>query len=561
MKVRSVKSHMVFGTILMIILLTIVFLIYGSYTIKQNKGRYQKEHELETAGYVRSINEDIASMNSYINSIFTNNEPYQVLCRPKVTEAQWVVAAYQLSNMFRSRTDVLDYFGGVFFYDAALDTMRSEFSQIPTDIFEYRLNEAMKGELRQQTAATAERYRLFEYDERKFVLSLFGYRNVYIGYLISLSDYFHIPDSAQLLILDESGSRVYSQGDVQKASFSNDPTCLIAEGEIDAFHLQLIFVREEKELSFWSRQEFLILFLLVPALCVFALLQIYRLFVRILYQPIDHVMNCLEQMQQETPTREYQRYLSNSVELKEVQIINRRLDELFSEIERLEHEKYRKEREANAARLQYYQLQIRPHFYLNCLTILDSLLNEKNTDTVRQMIYLMSDHIRYTFRDSASMVTLEEEIEEIRAYASIYMIRNGMPILLQMRIGEKEKHCRVPILCVQTFVENSIKYALRTDQVLSIEVKSGFIEIDGRNCLKISITDNGPGFPEEKLKVLNERVTEFQYNSKQVGVDNIKYRMYLIYKEQARLYFYNRPSGGAATEILLPETENEYTDH
>ena len=75
-----------------------------------------------------------------------------------------------------------------------------------------------------------------------------------------------------------------------------------------------------------------------------------------------------------------------------------------------------------------------------------------------------------------------------------------------------------------------------------------------------AIADNGPGFPEEKLQVLNQKVTEFQYNSTQVGVDNIKYRMYLIYGGEAQLYFYNKPLGGAVTEMLLPERKYEFTD-
>lgn len=39
----------------------------------------------------------------------------------------------------------------------------------------------------------------------------------------------------------------------------------------------------------------------------------------------------------------------------------------------------------------------------------------------------------------------------------------------------------------------------------------------------------------------------------QVGVDNIKYRIYLLYGDKAKLYFYNSPAGGAVTEILLPQ--------
>ena len=565
MKTCSIKKYMYLGSALVSAIILIGCLTFGIYTIHQYKGSYQKEHELQTKSNIQRLNKDIASMQSYLNNVFTDNEMYQTLRRPGITQAQWMSAAYHLNKVLRAGADILDYFGGMFFYDTSLVMRRSEFSQMPTDIFEYRLNEALKDEVHVKTANASYVHEIFQYKERTFLLYLFKNRNICLGYMISLSDYFSLPNNMQLLIFQEDGSQILSkgnlliEGDVSLSSVNRSAPMpyLIAGGEVDACHLYAAFVREEEELSIGKKKEFLILFLLVPVLCFAGLFQIYKLFVKTIYQPIDYVVGRLEQMKDQEIKTET---AAKSVKLKEVELINRKLDELFLEIEQLQREKYRKEGEANAARLQYYQLQIRPHFYLNCLTILDSLLNENNTDTVRQMIYLMSDHIRYTFRDSSSMVTLEEETEEIRAYTEIYMIRNSMPILLQMYIGEREKSIRVPILSIQTFVENAIKYALRSDRVLSIEVKVMHVEVDGTNYLKISIADNGPGFPEEKLQVLNQKVTEFQYNSTQVGVDNIKYRMYLIYGGEAQLYFYNKPLGGAVTEMLLPERKYEFTD-
>ena len=79
--------------------------------------------------------------------------------------------------------------------------------------------------------------------------------------------------------------------------------------------------------------------------------------------------------------------------------------------------------------------------------------------------------------------------------------------------------------------------------------------------LRIHISDNGEGYPQQMLSQLNQSVTEFQYQSAHVGVDNIKYRIYLLYGDRAKLCFYNKPNGGAVTEILLPEEAYEHTDH
>ena len=128
-----------------------------------------------------------------------------------------------------------------------------------------------------------------------------------------------------------------------------------------------------------------------------------------------------------------------------------------------------------------------------------------------------------------------------------------MPILLQINLEEETESCKIPILCVQTFVENSVKYAVNKSRVLSISITADRIEDDGKWYTRIHITDNGEGYRPEQLEQLNRPVTEFQYHSMQVGVDNIKYRIYLLYGDKAKLYFYNSPAGGAVTEILLPQ--------
>ncbi|MFR8337262.1 MAG: sensor histidine kinase, partial [Eisenbergiella massiliensis] len=209
----------------------------------------------------------------------------------------------------------------------------------------------------------------------------------------------------------------------------------------------------------------------------------------------------------------------------------------------------------------YYQLPVRPHSYLNCLNIVASLLNENDVDTVKTMIYAVSRHFRYVFQDSDSLVTLAEEIEEVKAYCNIYIIRNAMPILLQIQLDEEDEFYQVPILCIQTFVENSIKHAVSKNRVLSISIMADRIEDEEQRYIRIRISDNGEGYQPQRLEELNRPVTQFQYHSRQVGVDNIKYRIYLLYGERARLYFYNSPTGGAVTEILLPREENEHTDN
>ena len=113
----------------------------------------------------------------------------------------------------------------------------------------------------------------------------------------------------------------------------------------------------------------------------------------------------------------------------------------------------------------------------------------------------------------------------------------------------------MPKLLVQTFVENAVKHANRPGQILSVEVAVKELEREDGLYISIRISDNGKGYPEERLEELNAPVTEFRYHSRHVGIDNVKYRIYLMYGERAQLFFYNGPSKGAVAELLLPKRE------
>ena len=143
----------------------------------------------------------------------------------------------------------------------------------------------------------------------------------------------------------------------------------------------------------------------------------------------------------------------------------------------------------------------------------------------------------------------------MEAYCHIYMVRGEMPILILQEVERELLDCRVPILAIQTFVENAVKHANRPGQILSVEVAVKELEREDGLYISIRISDNGKGYPEERLEELNAPVTEFRYHSRHVGIDNVKYRIYLMYGERAQLFFYNGPSKGAVAELLLPKRE------
>lgn len=546
----------------------VFLLVFGGYIVLQYRHIYQREHEILTSSYARQLNHDISSMESYIKNLYGNNTHYQVLKRPQNTESQWMLATYFLNNTLSGKADNLDYFGGVFYYDADWDSLRSEFSRYPYASDDYRLNQAIKQEARLHAGDRMLHKGIISHEGETYLLYMLGDRGRILGYLINLTRYFDLQEKMQLIIFDAEGNLLVNQGDtlldeqaamaeIKENASRTGLTYMISQEDVGEQGLKLLVIHQDENLAFWSKPEMWLLCILMPLVAFIALWYVYRLVKRLIYQPIDYFAHRLMEMKKGT-SPENLRENGRGEQLEEIRLINEKLDELILEMSRLEQDKYIKEKEANAALLQYYQLQVRPHFFLNCLNIVASLINEEDMDTVKTMILSVSKHFRYVFQDSDSLVTLAEELEEVNAYCNIYIITSATPILLQVQISEEVGSYQVPILCIQTFVENAIKYAISRDRVLSITIKADLIQHVKETYVRIHIMDNGEGYNPAQLEQLNKPVTEFQYHSKQVGIDNVKYRIFLLYGAKATLYFYNSPGGGAVAELLLPLERNEY---
>lgn len=560
----SLRNYMLIGGIGGSALILILLLSFGSYIMLQYHRANAREHEILTDDYARQLGHDIQSLESYIKNLYVDNVHYQMLKLTNISESQWMLATYYLDNNFSGRADTLNYFGGVYYYDKGRDAFYSAFSPYPYAGDSYRLNQAIKQEMRSYADGQILEKSLMTYEGETYLLYTLGNRGRFLGYTVNLSRYFTLPENMQLILADasgeiliDSGGRILAGEEAAAAIAGQEGPLrfarLAATAEVSGQDLRLMLIYQDNKLSFWNWPVFWLWFILIPVTAFLLLRQTYLFIKRIIYQPIDHFVRRLSERNRGMP--EGSGKDPHPVRLEEIRLINEKLDELIAELGRLEQDKYQKEKEANAALLQYYQLQVRPHFFLNCLNIVASLMNENEVETVKKMIYAVSGHFRYVFQDTGSLVTLTEEMAEVQNYCDIYMIQRAVPILLQINIDEASRTERIPILCIQTFVENSIKYVLSTEQVLALSIVADRIRYNDKAYTRIMITDNGDGYQPDLLERLNQPVTGFQYRSEQVGIDNMKYRIFLLYQEAAKIYFYNHLNGGAVTEMLLPAAE------
>ena len=253
-----------------------------------------------------------------------------------------------------------------------------------------------------------------------------------------------------------------------------------------------------------------------------------------------------------------------SSELEELSAASRQFNNLTKEINRLRIRAYEQELERQKIQMDYMQMQIKPHFFLNSLNLIHSMASHGNCQDVARLSEITASYLRYIFQSDVSCVELGQELNHLRDYLSIMEIRYPDHFQYEIFAEEEALLQAVPPLLLQTFVENSVKHGITADtkMELSISALIECTETSGqREMLTIFITDNGPGYPQTCLDVWAQGKDLARSGGSHIGIANASKRLKLFYHENAVMKLYNSPLGGAVTELHLPckEEQNEFT--
>ena len=84
---------------------------------------------------------------------------------------------------------------------------------------------------------------------------------------------------------------------------------------------------------------------------------------------------------------------------------------------------------------------------------------------------MISDHVRYIFHDNQDMVPLQTELHHVENYMQMQRYITSQSIAFHMEVEPGLEEAQVPALCLQTFVENSCKYATVPGRGLEISLE------------------------------------------------------------------------------------------
>ena len=160
--------------------------------------------------------------------------------------------------------------------------------------------------------------------------------------------------------------------------------------------------------------------------------------------------------------------------------------------------------------------QINPHFMFNSLNNIRGLILE-DTKKSREMITRLSEMLRYSLtKNDVDAIALEDELEMVDNYVAISKIQMEDRLQFDKNIAVNPHDIKIPPMIIQMLVENAAKHGIA-------KLKDG-----GKITLNIKQESN-----KLIIEVLNPGHLSINSDSTQLGLQNIKQRLALLYKGAA----------------------------
>lgn len=403
-------------------------------------------------------------------------------------------------------------------------------------------------------------YLMVAAENDNYILRFYKIRNSYVGMGISaesilealnenMNDY-----ESVLFIADDEGHVLDSTGSVpENVDISRHGTVVDTE-EGSALQINVMtsggdfYVGRMMPTSdIFSQIDQVRIMLVIMLVVVLAVVECFIFLIcHFINRPVERLMAGMKR----TGEGQWDQELAVTGCVREFRMLMRTFNEMIGEIKTLKIKNYETQLQSQKVYLQYLQLQINPHFYLNALNIVYSLAEIGDFKTIQKMILALVKYLRYHFQDVNTLVTVSQELDHVRSYIEIQQIRFSDAIEYEEMPDEDVEMALLPPFIIQSFVENSVKYALKNHQKGRLFITAWKEEAADGDYLMLEIRDNGDGYSEEVLTAINTGQVLTDDKGGKIGIRNVMERLSIIYGEKAKVQLSN--DGGAVTHVRIP---------
>lgn len=237
----------------------------------------------------------------------------------------------------------------------------------------------------------------------------------------------------------------------------------------------------------------------------------------------------------------------------DIGLFGKQFNNMLSKLEILIQESYEKQIRLRDSEIKALQAQINPHFLYNTLDTINWMARLKGVNDISSIVVSLSEIMRYAVKKDKDLVTIAEDIEQLKNYITIQKYRFADKFDVEVIIDDQVKNELIPPLLIQPLVENAIIHGMEPT------LDTGIIEVSVKQIDKnidIIIKDSGVGMNPELVQLANEPLDDELFtNSEGIGLTNVRKRLQLFYGEN---YFWELKSvinQGTTIHIKIPYKE------
>lgn len=241
----------------------------------------------------------------------------------------------------------------------------------------------------------------------------------------------------------------------------------------------------------------------------------------------------------------------NYVQVKgssEVRDLSSTFNSMLDDLNSYMHEKMTMEKEKRKAEIHALQMQINPHFIYNTLSSIKWLIWQDNTDKSIKTIDAFISLLRNTISNKNEMITINEEIENLKNYVLINHIRYGDSIKVNFFIMPQCEKYIIPKLILQPFIENSFFHGF-------VDKDSGFIHVfitEQNGNIICEIIDNGIGISKGDISHILHSSSNKSNHFTSIGINNVNDRIKLLYGDKYGVTITSELTIGTTVKIMIP---------
>lgn len=225
-----------------------------------------------------------------------------------------------------------------------------------------------------------------------------------------------------------------------------------------------------------------------------------------------------------------------------------RMDELINKV-------HRAELRNKEAAYKVLQAQIKPHFLYNTLETIRMLAESNNDKEVADISYWFGKLMRYSLSSKEDQTVLSREIETVIFYLNIHTMRLQNRLTYEIDVAVDADQLQCPRFILQPLVENCIIHgASSTLRPVHIKLQAS----EDPEHIHIRISDSGAGIPQDKLQVLQSRLSKRAESYPAVdemdggvGLFNVSERVKSFFGDDSKLTLESVPGEGTCLTIVI----------